>query len=797
MMRIKNYKIAIAFTITCLVICVNTIGGHAQVLPGLQKNFTAWQKANLHEKIYVHTNKSFYLTGEIIWFKIYNTDGSTNKLLDLSKVVYVELLDNNHNAVMQAKISMTGGVGNGSLLLPFSISNGNYQLRAYTNWMKNFDAGYFFEKQLTIVNPVKISPVQTQPMVTGYDVQFFPEGGHLVKGLESKLAFKVTAADGRAPDCSGVVVDDKKDTVVRFKSLKFGIGSFKFTPLKRTGYKAVIKFGTNSIVKELPEISETGYVIQATDHNESWNVSVKCSDNKAATDLYIIAHSPDTINLIERATLVDGTANISINKNKLGDGISYITLFDDHERPLCERLIFKKPANKLDINAGVDQPLYSRRKKVSLTIAARNEDNKNLNANLSVSVFRTDSLQNDDASHIAAYLWLCADLKGHIESPDYYLENNNEETDLALDNLMLSQGWTQFNWNKILDGETPQFTFLPEFTGPLISGNMVNKLNNSPAKNIMAYLTIAGTNHQLYVTKSDSSGKLLFNTKGFYGLNEIVAQTNWQHDSTYRIDIASPFSEQYSQTMLPAFNVAPALKNALINNSLNMQVQNIFAEKQQKQFYAPPADSVVFYSKPTYTYKLDDYTRFPTVEEVVHEYVTSIVITRERGKRGLQVIHNKAILPGEPLVMLDGRPFFNIDKAFLIDPLKVKRLDVITTDYLYGPVVFNGILSFTTYAGNSNNIELDPRSVVMDYEGLQLERKFYAPVYDTEQQISSSIPDFRTALYWNPEVNTDENGQCILNFYTGDKPGKYIGIIEGIAANGSSGSGSFYFEVKK
>jgi len=78
-----------------------------------------------------------------------------------------------------------------------------------------------------------------------------------------------------------------------------------------------------------------------------------------------------------------------------------------------------------------------------------------------------------------------------------------------------------------------------------------------------------------------------------------------------------------------------------------------------------------------------------------------------------------------------------------------------------------------------------------------LERKFYAPVYDTEQQISSSIPDFRTALYWNPEVNTDENGQCILNFYTGDKPGKYIGIIEGIAANGSSGSGSFYFEVKK
>ncbi len=255
MMRIKNYKLPKAFAITCLVICINIIGGHAQVLPGLQKNFTAWQKANLQEKIYVHTNKNFYLTGEIIWFKIYNTDGSTNKLLDLSKVVYVELLDNNHNAVMQAKIRMTGGVGNGSLVVPFSLSNGNYQLRAYTNWMKNFDADYFFEKQLMIINPVKVSQAPTQPIASAYDVQFFPEGGHLVKGLESKLAFKVTAADGRGPDCSGVVVDDKNDTIVRFKSLKFGIGSFKFTPLKQTAsYKAVIKVGNNSIVKELPEI---------------------------------------------------------------------------------------------------------------------------------------------------------------------------------------------------------------------------------------------------------------------------------------------------------------------------------------------------------------------------------------------------------------------------------------------------------------------------------------------------------------------------------------------------------------
>src|ERR1700733_2831077 len=98
----RNYKSVIPF-IVCLMICINST---AQVLSGLQNNFINFQKVNLQEKIYVHTDKNFYLTGEILWFKIYNTDGTTNKMIDLSKVAYVEILDNKHNAVLQAKIAL-------------------------------------------------------------------------------------------------------------------------------------------------------------------------------------------------------------------------------------------------------------------------------------------------------------------------------------------------------------------------------------------------------------------------------------------------------------------------------------------------------------------------------------------------------------------------------------------------------------------------------------------------------------------------------------------------------------------
>src|SRR5437879_2864899 len=255
MIRIKKYNPGkVIAVITCLIFCFNCISGRAQVLPGLQSNFNTYQKANLYEKIYVHTNKNFYLTGEILWFRIYNTDGTTNKMLDLSKVAYVELLDNKHNAVLQAKIAMDQGTGSGSFYIPFSLSNGNYRLRAYTNWMKNFNADYFFEKQISVVNPVKTSQAQYKQLASVYDLQFFPEGGHLVKGLNSKIALKIIGPDGKGVDGSGVVIGPQQDTVARFKTLKFGIGSFVFTALAQTGYKAIIKTGNNVINKDLPEI---------------------------------------------------------------------------------------------------------------------------------------------------------------------------------------------------------------------------------------------------------------------------------------------------------------------------------------------------------------------------------------------------------------------------------------------------------------------------------------------------------------------------------------------------------------
>src|SRR5471030_1519165 len=224
----------------------------AQVIREVENSFNLYKQTALQEKIYVHTDKTTYLPGEIVWFKVYCVDGYDQKPLNLSKVVYVEVLDNTQAPIIQAKIAMKNGVGNGSLYIPVTVSNGNYKFRAYTNWMKNFSPDFYFEKTITLINPLKSPEPFVQTVANTYDVQFFPEGGNLVAGIASKVAFKAVGQNGKGVYITGAVIDQHNDTVARFRSLKFGMGNFSFTPAANNTYKAVVKIdGEMPLIKDL------------------------------------------------------------------------------------------------------------------------------------------------------------------------------------------------------------------------------------------------------------------------------------------------------------------------------------------------------------------------------------------------------------------------------------------------------------------------------------------------------------------------------------------------------------------
>ena len=458
----------------------------------LAKKFASYQANNYTEKIFVHTDKTFYITGESIWFKVYCVEEGSNKLSAVSKIAYVEIINRENKAVLQAKIAMDSGTGNGSFIIPSFISSGNYILRAYTKWMENFDADYFFQQPLTIINNLKsvVDSQTTQP--NKYTVSFFPESGNLVEGITSKLAFKAVDEYGEPVACSGNILDAHNNVVTSFQSLKFGMGNLNFTPKAGENYKAVIRLPDTTIEEQLPAVYKQGYVMRLENADES-HIKITVSSNIAGNNnVYLLVHSQNVIKDFQQGSSSSGKTVFVIEKNKLSDGISSFTIFNSNIQPVCERLYFKKPASKLNIEMQPDKTVYQLRQPVSISLNTTNSLNKPAIANMSVSVFMIDSLQPPVFIDIASYLLLSTELKGNIKSPGYYFQDTDKEVDEAADNLMLTQGWRRFKWEDVLADKQPYIQFLPEYEGMIVNGKITARAGSLPVNEINATLTVPG-----------------------------------------------------------------------------------------------------------------------------------------------------------------------------------------------------------------------------------------------------------------------------------------------------------------
>jgi hypothetical protein len=771
------------------------------ITDALKGSLDQYTQAHLQEKIFVHTDKSFYLAGEILWFKIYAVEGSTNKPLDLSKVAYLEIVNSEQKPVLQAKISLNKGKGYGSLFLPISINSGNYLLRTYTSWMKNFNPDGYFQKKLTIVNSLKQLSMQARESDGAYDIQFFPEGGNLVTGIPSKVGFRVVDRNGKGVDFSGAITDQNNDTAALFHPQIFGLGHFNFTPLADKKYKALLRFGTsNIVVSDIPSVYPQGYVmnLERLPGTDKLRITVSTNLNISGGVLYLLVHTRQVVKEAQIGGINSGKVIFEMDKSKLGEGISQFTIFDVNRQPLCERIYFERPLKSLHIDGSPSQTEYGQRKKVTLNIHTQESTGNSQPADLSLSVFRLDSLQNGDPEDINSYFWLSSDLRGNVESPDYYLKNQGPEVEEAIDNLMLTQGWRRFKWDEILKDTSHTFEFIPEYEGQIITGKITDKISGSAVENVLTYLSVPGTRYRLGCSFSDKKGQVQFNMKDVYGASELVIQTDNRKDSNYRMDVLSPFSEKFSPNPIPAFELSENLKNDIQFHSISTQVQNVYLNDRLQQFYSPEMrDSTAFYGQPDKKYFLDDYTRFQTMEEVMREYVANVTIRKHGDRYNLSVIDepNHVFFEDDPLIMLDGVPVFDATKIITFDPLKIKKIEVMSRECFLGPMIASGIVSYSTYQGDLSTFQLDPGSLVVEYEGLQLQREFYAPVYETDQQVKSRLPDFRDLLFWSPNLHSDNNGNAQVSFYTSDRPGKYAVVVQGLTEKGFAGSQSFSFDV--
>lgn len=766
---------------------------------GLQSRFNSFQEKGMQEKLYLHTDRGGYLAGEICWFKIYNVDAFFNRPLGVSKIAYVELINSSKNPVLQAKIPLSEGSGNGSLQLPVSLASGKYLLRAYTMWMKNFGEAYFFQKAITVINPARGFLQDTGMQQQQYDVQFFPEGGNMVSGLAGRVAFRVTDRNGRGVACRGAVVNEKSDTVARFETLKFGIGSFFLTPEQGHQYTACLQLpGAKTVKQALPAVAGNGYTMQLQ-HNRGSQLAITVQSNLPAAlseTVWLFVHTRGAVKAVLQAALQQGKAVFQLDTSLPGYGISHFTVFNAAKQPVCERLYFRNPGQQLQIAAMPGQAVYGTRRKVTIQLHTTGDQELPVPADMSLAVYRTDSVLQQDDTDISAYCWLGSDLKGNIESPGYYL---TEGSGVAADNLMLTHGWRRFTWQQVLQDPPPVFAFAPEYNGHIISGRVVANSTGAPVKEAEAYLSVVGKRSQVRGSYSNDTGLVKFEVNNFYGNNEIIVQSGVRDSSAIHIDIASPFfaGVQDSPLTLPALPAGVAA--SLFERNVAVQVQNAYSAGQLKNQRLPGIDTSAFYSGADKIYFLDDYVRFTTIEEILREYVPDVNVRKKDDKFHLPVFDGvrNEYFELDPLILLDGVPVLNVNRIMEYDPLKIRKLEVVTRLYYYGSMVFNGIVNFVTYNGDLPGYELEPSATVIEYESLQLQREFFSPVYETTDQLNSRRPDFRHLLYWSPAVTTSRQGEQTVSFFTSDLAGRYAATIQGITADGKTGSKTIFFDVKE
>ncbi|MFT6935523.1 MAG: hypothetical protein ACJAUQ_001919 [Maribacter sp.] len=234
------------------------------------------------EKSYVHVDKSDYVAEENIWFKVYLLNTATSRLGTNSHVVYLDRIDATNKILDARTVKTVAGFGEGNIPLPFDVIEGRYTIRAYTNYMRNFDDSSFFKKSVFVrskYSTTAFSSTTTNEKISASDlnVRFFPEGGQLVSSYNNKIGFKVVGPNNSGIDIGGEIVDETGKKVIGFATSKFGMGLFHLVPKEGKGYSANIFHNNTVFSYSIPKSMNTRIALRIIEGKEFYKANIESS----------------------------------------------------------------------------------------------------------------------------------------------------------------------------------------------------------------------------------------------------------------------------------------------------------------------------------------------------------------------------------------------------------------------------------------------------------------------------------------------------------------------------------------
>ena len=883
MKMLKNLFLSRLLPVLCLCACCLGARAGEGVKDAVMAYFRQVIKTP-QEKVYLHTDKTSYSAGERIWFRGYLANAVTHRTQDAySNFLMVELVNRQDSVVVSKKVKGLERAFWGELPLDVTLPEGDYYLRAYTNWMRNADPDFFFMRLVRIGNaidrgfstsvsyaaagekkvaatlrirnmndpsyhPFKVRyaayegedclatgsfdtdgsgrakielPYDAEALrpqyaklwlddedyeyrttlyptlpSTDYAVTFFPEGGDLLAAPNQVVAFKAQGADGYSIAVEGVVRNSRGEEVASLSTLCDGMGAFNLSAAAGEQYYAETT-SADGVKKRfaLPQVKAQGVKLTASRIPAGIAYTlVKAEETPWPDTLYVVAHVRGLLRYMQ--VMGAGRTQDIIPAAYLPDGITHLLLLDKGGQTLSERLVFVRGDDQPRLGAATAKAAYGPCEMVRMTLSLVDTAGAPMPSLLSVSVTDKGLAPVDTTAETAqSAFWLTSDLKGFVEHPGRYFLTSNRRASVEQNLLMLTHGWRRFNTDNLMQLPDSSFRYFVE-RGLSFSGRVRPIIGKAEGIGVVA---MAPSINLMLSATTGKSGTFVIQGRDYPDSTRFTVRSRGRGTlpATITMDPEEPLPGQNRKIPYPDHRAADTLSEA----ALRAARDRYFAEggvpiTNLKQVTVTAEEETLPTTSPNYIYssladrhygkKWMEGKESMTAWEAISQ-IPGLVLPGD-GSPGLcfQRTPNtsaKLILNG---IVYEDPMDFELLKTY--SAAEVERVDLIQYNIaalqMLGSGGGNGAivvtLSETAVAMGENANQV----VSFTPRGYNTSVQFYSPVYLTPDQKSSTDPDLRTTLYWNPQVEVDESGAAEVEFFTADRRTPLQVVVEGLTPEG-------------
>ncbi|MDX9883925.1 MAG: hypothetical protein RBS73_17835 [Prolixibacteraceae bacterium] len=855
-----------------------------------------------------------YTTDNTIWFKAIVTNAVDHVPSGFSRVLYAELIGPDEKIMEKKLIKIANGIGEGFFELNKSYSEGVYQIRAYTEWNKNFGNDFIFTEYIRVYSPSgKTNPMPDITLVKGQDngtrlkarldplaidslhkkkltliisfgnendtlsvgknaegeyrvdyvlpkgfslvtlqmktenqatsskrivldedqfnVQFFPESGELVHGLQGKVAFKALNYSGKGKYIEGDIVNGEGNVITSFRSNPMGMGSFSIgTADSAVSYFARLKSQPGEgppLMYPLPEIVSEGNVLSIVRRGDQIRIVAESSYLKHDS-IFLRISCRGVVYYDIKGIMKNGKLVFLMPAVEFPEGILAFTMMDKSKQTVAERLYFnERQESHLHISLSTDKESYGWREPVNLDIDIRDNQGNPVSANLSVLVLNKQQRGQiqDERQNILSHFLMSSELRGTIENPGFYFVKNTD-THADLDALLLTQGWRRYHYSKPVDS----LFFRPE-SKLTVSGSVSGTIFQKKKKEVELTMMTFGNNRSIQTQRTDSLGRFYFNIDDEYGqnLNILIQSANKSGENrNYTITLDKKESPPVLFDQTQAFERVDSVVNLLIGKNIErkrvedafpLSAGNILLGEVVVEGYKMTPDRkkvMETYGKPDLVIEGDEIKEkeekwsYGLYSVLLFNFPDKVIIQRDT----TGVLYAKVNHSEMTLVVIDGIPVKEYDYPFIpnIPPGEVSSFEIIegakNFSNLYmeafpgaSPLsapAWGDVIAIYTHAGKGIYGTKQPTGITKAAVTVfSAPREFYAPKYENLQDTDWFKPDLRALVHWQPKIVTDNYGKASAIFYNADISGEMQVVMEAISSKGEIAYREITYNVKK